>query len=190
MFGVFGTDPFVQKINSRRYYPQKHGGNFNFPHKGKNTKPKTKVQKKIYFCKNCYDLWNSWNKMGSTIIKTWDEWINKLNDQESSETETDIDTTNTTSDSDYKDEGGDDETKTSNLEHQPSYNEEELRIYRMMEEANGKELQTKIFTKQKKEEKKKKKEEKRNQIERLQKNFNQKKIKLSDKNLWKVVKNH
>ncbi|KAJ6228277.1 hypothetical protein M0813_09105 [Anaeramoeba flamelloides] len=142
-----------------------------FPIKERTQNQKTKVQKKIYFCKNCYDLWNSWNKMGSPIIKTWDEWINKLNDQESSETETDIDTTNTTSDSDYKDEGGDDETKTSNLEHQPSYNEEELRIYRMMEEANGKELQTKIFTKQKKEEKEKKKEEKRNQIERLQKKF-------------------
>ncbi|KAJ3432161.1 hypothetical protein M0812_21092 [Anaeramoeba flamelloides] len=168
MFGVFGTDPFVQKLIRGDTILKSMAGTSIFPIKERTQNQKQKCKKRFIFVRIAYDLWNSWNKMGSPIIKTWDEWINKLNNQESSETETDIDTT---SDSDYKDEGGDDETKTSNLEHQPSYNEEELRIYRMMEEANGKELQTKIFTKQKKEEKEKKKEEKRNQIERLQKKF-------------------
>ncbi|KAJ6237045.1 hypothetical protein M0813_03452 [Anaeramoeba flamelloides] len=76
--------------------------------------------------------------MGSPIIKTWDEWINKLNDQESSETETDIDTTNTTSDSDYKDEGGMMKTKLK-LTVQKKFQPKEDQIIRQKSLESGKE---------------------------------------------------
>ncbi|KAJ6245176.1 hypothetical protein M0813_02289 [Anaeramoeba flamelloides] len=128
------------KLNSVQYSHQMHGGS-------------------QFLCKNCYDLWYGWNNLGNPIIKTWEEWLNELNDQESSES----DTTNTDTDSEYKDDGEDEENgkETSNLTHQPSYNEEELRIYRMTEEANGRELQTKIFEKQEQEKREKRRRKKK-----------------------------
>ncbi|KAJ6238257.1 hypothetical protein M0813_26225 [Anaeramoeba flamelloides] len=89
--------------------------------------------------------------------------------------------------SDYiEEEEVEEELHCGNLTHQPSYNEEEYRIYLMTQEANGKELRTTIFgsvkerVKEQEQEKRKEKKEKRrkkNQIEQLKKSLNQMKIK-------------
>ncbi|KAJ6247592.1 hypothetical protein M0813_18226 [Anaeramoeba flamelloides] len=157
--------------NSRKYNLQKHGGRYDLN--------KKQIGKQSYICKNCYNLWNSWNRFGSPKILTLQEWIDNSKDPIENE---DTENSSVSDGSDYiEEEEVEEELHCGNLTHQPSYNEEEYRIYLMTQEANGKELRTTIFgsvkervkeqEQEKRKEKERKKEEKKNQIEQLKKKF-------------------
>ncbi|KAJ3426453.1 hypothetical protein M0812_28909 [Anaeramoeba flamelloides] len=156
-------------INSRKYDPQKHGGRYD--------QRKENLGKQFYICKNCYNLWNSWNKFGNPQIETFEKRENNFEDpfdKDLTETSTNSD------DSDYVNEKEEEnQVNCGNLTHQPSYNEEEYRIYLLTQEANGKELRTKIFEvereqekeKEKKKARKRKKGENERQLEQMKKKF-------------------
>ncbi|KAJ6252593.1 hypothetical protein M0813_14121 [Anaeramoeba flamelloides] len=95
-----------------------------------------------------------------------DEWIKLLLDQTEHSPEEKSD-----SDSDYMDESDNDETKTTNLCHQPSYNAEEMHIHLMTEKEKSTHIKKKLFEEEQEEKKKEKKSEKANGLEQLKKNF-------------------
>ncbi|KAJ3423945.1 hypothetical protein M0812_29576 [Anaeramoeba flamelloides] len=148
---------------------KKHGGNYD--------QRKEILGKQFYICKNCYNLWNSWNKFGNPQIETFEKRENNFEDP----FEKDLTETSTNSDdSDYVNEKEEEnQVNCGNLTHQPSYNEEEYRIYLLTQEANGKELRTKNFEvereqekeKEKKKARKRKKGENERQLEQMKKKF-------------------
>ncbi|KAJ6234654.1 hypothetical protein M0813_29247 [Anaeramoeba flamelloides] len=150
---------YCSKQNSRRYSPLIHGGKIDL-------EINKKKQKQQFICRNCTDLWRQWNRCGCPKIQNESEWIQFLKDQNQTDLEVKSD-----SDTDYVYEEDDDETKKTNLSHQPSYNAEELRIHLMTEEEKATELKMKIFQSGEDENEEEKKKKSSNQIEQLKKKF-------------------
>ncbi|KAJ6234850.1 hypothetical protein M0813_28827 [Anaeramoeba flamelloides] len=146
---------FCSKNNSAKYSPQVHGGEFN-SRKSQKHQIKKKNQRKrkrknsrnknqSHICRNCIQLWRKWNASGNPIIKTLKERIKVFENEEDSESDEKTD-----SDGEYlgKEE---EEAKTTNLCHNPSYNTEEMRIYLMAEDEKKKELAFQILEREAKE---------------------------------------
>ncbi|KAJ6245960.1 hypothetical protein M0813_19720 [Anaeramoeba flamelloides] len=125
-----------------------------------------KKKKTQLLCQNCTELWRKWNHSDNPTIRTMDEWIKLLLDQTEHSPEEKSD-----SDSDYMDESDNDETKTTNLCHQPSYNAEEMHIHLMTEKEKSTHKKRNFFEEEKEEKEKEKKSEKANGLEQLKKKF-------------------
>ncbi|KAJ3432155.1 hypothetical protein M0812_21086 [Anaeramoeba flamelloides] len=66
--------------NSRKYYPERHGGKIHYKAYAlleRSNRSRKKKQK--YFCRGSYQLWLDWNKIGSPRIKTkWEKERKKI----------------------------------------------------------------------------------------------------------------
>ncbi|KAJ6235874.1 hypothetical protein M0813_28436 [Anaeramoeba flamelloides] len=125
LFKIFESDTWWKDL------PKKKPKEQNQPNKKKKTQ---------FLCQNCTELWRKWNHSDNPTIRTMDEWIKLLLDQTEHSPEEKSD-----SDSDYMDESDNDETKTTNLCHQPSYNAEEMHIHLMTEKEKSTHIKRKTF---------------------------------------------
>ncbi|KAJ6252222.1 hypothetical protein M0813_14372 [Anaeramoeba flamelloides] len=167
------------KNNSRGYYPLRHGGEIQFKKKTNEQKPKNQKEEKKkknkdlsskkpkqnpqFICRNCYDIWVKWNRVGNPKIRTTVEWIKNLNDPVEIEEEEDDE-----EDDEYEEK---DEGKSPLIGHIRSFSEEEYQIYKQATLEEQKEIEKKLFLKQKEMEKKERIKEKECQIEQLKKKF-------------------
>ncbi|KAJ6236629.1 hypothetical protein M0813_27373 [Anaeramoeba flamelloides] len=119
--------------------------------KNKDLSSKKPKQNPQFICRNCYDIWVKWNRVGNPKIRTTVEWIKNLNDpveiEEEEDDEDDEDDEEDEEDDEYEEK---DEGKSPLIGHIRSFSEEEYQIYKQATLEEQKEIEKKLFLKQKK----------------------------------------